>query len=133
MTIITDATPSLRFFTEVKDVLYKHGYDSKLTSLYQVRPPNGPWHLGVMMVPRTRTGKHATIELRLDDVSSDGVLAKPRLLNSLTLYPTDSSEIRDNLHHNVESRIMNSPYRLFSSDLAHLVADALDSAGIAEK
>ena len=129
MTIIADATPALGLFYEVKSVLHKRGYDSRIMSLYQVRPINGPWYMEVMMVPYTRAGKYATIELLLDDVSGDGVVAHPRL----TLYPTNSSEIRDNLRHNIESRIARQPYRLGSRDLAHLVADALDSAGIAEK
>ena len=99
-------------------------------SLYQVRPTEGPWHLEVMMVPRERTGKHAKINLRLDDVSNDGFVAQPRL-EKLTLYPIDSSEIRDTLNHDIESRVTTSTYRLGSDDLAHLIADALDSAGIA--
>ena len=132
MTIIADATPTLSLFYEVKAVLCEREYDSDPTSLYQVRPPNGAWHLGITAVPRTGTGKHAKIELRIDDVSDDGVVSQPRLEN-LTLYPIDSSDIRDTLHHDIESRITTSPYRLASHDLGHLIADALDSAGIAEE
>lgn len=84
------------------------------------------------MVPRERTGKHAKINLRLDDVSGDGFVAQPRLEN-LTLYPIDSSDIRDNLHNDIESQVTSRPYRLGSHDLGHLIADALDSSGIADK
>lgn len=132
MTIITDATPAISLFYGVSAVLHKRGYDSRIMSLYQVRPPNGGWHLEVMVVPRTRTGKHAKIELRLDDVSSDGFVSQPRLEN-LTMYPIDSSEIRDTLHRDIESRIGSRPYRIGSHDLGHLIADAMDSAGITDK
>lgn len=101
-------------------------------SLYQVRPTEGPWHLEVMMVPRERTGKHAKINLRLDDVSGDGFVAQPRLEN-LTLYPIDSSAVRDTLDRDIESRITTRPYRMGSHDLGHLIAHALDSAGTADK
>ena len=129
MTIITDATPTISLFYGVSTVLHKRGYDSRIMSLYQVRPPNGGWHLEVMVVPRTRTGKHAKIELRLDDVSNDGFVAQPRLKN-LTLYPIDSNAVRNTLSHDIESLIGRRPYRIGSYDLAHLIADALDSAGI---
>lgn len=130
MTIITSATPTISLFYGVSAVLHKRGYDSRIMSLYQVRPTEGPWHLEVIMVPRTKTGKHAKINLRLDDVSDDGFVAQPRLEN-LTLYPIDSSAVRDTLDRDIESRISNRPYRLGSHDLGHLIADALDSAGIA--
>ena len=130
MTIITSATPTISLFYGVSTVLHKRGYDSRIMSLYQVRPTEGPWNLEVMMGPRERTGKHAKIELRLDDVSSDGFVSQPRLEN-LTMYPIDSSEIRDTLHRDIESRITAPTYRLGSYDLGHLIADALDSAGIA--
>lgn len=130
MTTIADATPTLSLFYEVKAVLCEREYDSDPLSLYQVRPPNGAWHLGITVVPRTGTGKHAEIELRIDDVSDDGVVSQPRLKN-LTLYPIDSSAVRDNLYRDIESRIARRPYRLESRDLGHLIADALDSAGIA--
>lgn len=130
MTIITDATPTISLFYGVSTVLHKRGYDSRIMSLYQVRPPNGGWHLEVMVVPRERTGKHAKIELRLDDVSSDGFVSQPRLEN-LTLYPIDSNAVRDTLDRDIESRISSRPYRIGSHDLGHLIADALDSAGIA--
>ncbi|PZO97744.1 MAG: hypothetical protein DI609_12415 [Corynebacterium urealyticum] len=130
MTVVANATPALRLFDEINDTLRDCGYDSKIYSLYQVRPPNGAWHLGITVVPRTGTGKHAKIELRIDDVSDDGVVSQPRLKN-LTLYPIDSSAVRDNLYHDIESLIARRPYRLESRDLGHLIADALDSAGIA--
>jgi len=132
MTIITSATPTISLFYGVSAVLHRRGYDSRIMSLYQVRPTEGPWHLEVMMVPRERTGKHAKINLRLDDVSGDGFVAQPRLEN-LTLYPIDSSDIRDNLHNDIESQVTSRPYRLGSHDLGHLIADALDSSGIADK
>lgn len=131
MTSITDATPTISLFYGVSAVLHKRGYDSRIMSLYQVRPPNGGWHLEIMMVPRERTGKHAKIELRLDDVSSDGFVSQPRLEN-LTMYPIDSNAVRDTLDCDIESRITAPTYRLGSHDLGHLIADALDSAGIAD-
>lgn len=132
MTIIANASPSLRFYAEVKDVLLDRGYDSKIMSLYQVRPTRGPWYLGITMVPCGRTGKRTNIELRLDDVSYDGDVVQAGLEN-LTLYPRDNSEISDNLRRDIESHTASSAYGLGSRDLAHLVADALDSAGIPEK
>lgn len=130
MTVITSATPTISLFYGVSTVLHKRGYDSRIMSLYQVRPTEGPWHLEVMLVPRERTGKHAKIELRLDDVSSDGFVSQPRLEN-LTMYPIDSNAVHNTLDRDIESRISSRPYRIGSHDLAHLIADALDSAGIA--
>ena len=75
-----------------------------------------------------KNGKARKIELRLDDVSNDGFVAQPRLKN-LTLYPIDSNAVRNTLSHDIESLIGRRPYRIGSYDLAHLIADALDSAG----
>ena len=43
---IINATPALRFFDEIHGTLHAYGYDSKMYSLYKVRPPKGPWSMG---------------------------------------------------------------------------------------
>lgn len=131
MTIMADATPTIRFFNEIHATLYACGYDSQMSSLYQVRPTDGPWYLNLALHPQTRTGKRATLALRLDEVSSDGRTVRAGL-ESLNVEPTNSREAHDKLRHDIESRSGSDGDGMDSTALALFVADALDSAGISD-
>lgn len=130
MTIMADATPTIRFFNEIHATLYACGYDSQMSSLYQVRPTDGPWYLNLALLhPHVRSGKRATLALRLDEVSSDGRNVCVGL-ESLNVEPSRSREAHDKLRHDIESRSGSNGDGLDSTALALFVADALDTAGI---
>lgn len=129
MTVMADVTPAIRFFNEIKSRLYLWGYDIEISSLYQVRPTEGSWYLHATLTPHVRTGKRATLALRLDEVSDDGLTVHVGL-EKLTLKPTDSSVAHDKLRHDIESHSDSHGGELDSAHLALLVTDALDFAGI---
>ena len=128
MTVMTDATPAIRFFNEIHTTLRICGYDTCIDSLYQVRPPEEPWFLRLSLDPHVHTGKCAQLTLRLDEVSHNGRIVRAGLEN-LTLEPTDSSEARDNLRRDIDSHGDG----MDSAALALFIADALDGAGISDK
>lgn len=132
MTYIIDATPVLRFFDEVQLALRDCGYDSKIYSLYKVRPPEGSWSLVLVIKPRVRNGNHATLALRLDEVSHDGCTVRAGL-EKLDMRPASSDGLRVELRREIESRSVSDGDGLDSSALAVVVADTLDAAGIREK
>ena len=132
MTYIIDATPVLRFFDEVQLALHDCGYDSKIYSLYKVRPPEGSWSLGLVLKPRVRNGNHATLALRLDEVSHDGCTVRAGL-EKLEMKPAGSDGLRTELRREIDSRSVSDGDGLDSSALAVVVADTLDAAGIREK
>ena len=133
MTLIFDATPALRFFDEIHDTLRDCGYYSKIYSLYQVRPPEGPWSMGLVIKPSVRNGKNVTLALRLDEVSHDGCTVRTGL-EKLDLHGSgESNGARNELRREIEDRSVSDGDGLNSSTLALLIADTLDTAGISGK
>lgn len=133
MTVIFDVTPALRFFDEIHDALHDCGYDSKIYSLYKVRPPEGPWSMGLVLKPRVRNGKNVTLALRLDEVSHDGRTVRAGL-EKLDLHGSGESDgARNELRREIESRSVSDGDGMDSAALALLIADTLDFAGISGK
>ena len=133
MTVIFDATPALRFFDEIHDTLRDCGYYSKIYSLYQVRPPEGPWSMGLVIKPSVRNGKNVTLSLRLDEVSPDGRAVRAGL-EKLDLHGSaESNGTRTELLREIESRSVIDGDGMDSAALALLIADTLDTAGISGK
>ena len=132
MTLIFDTTPALRFFDEIHDTLRDCGYDSKIYTLYKVRPPEGPWSMGMVLKPRVRNGNHATLSLRLDEISHDGCTVRAGL-EKLALKPDASDGVRAELRHEIEDRSVIDGDGMDSTALALLIADTLDTAGISGK
>ena len=125
MTVMINATPATRFFNEIHVTLRIYGYDTRIDSLYKVRPPEGPWFLHLSLHPHVHPGKCARIALQLYEISHNGRAVRVGLEN-LTFEPTDNSEVRDNLRREIEDR----SGELDSTALALLIVDALDTAGI---
>lgn len=133
MTVVANATPALRLFDEINDTLRDCGYDSKIYSLYQVRPPEGPWSMGLVLKPRVRNGKNVTLALRLDEVSHDGCTVRAGL-EKLDLHGSGESDgSRNELRREIESRSVSDGDGMDSSALALVIADTLDAAGISDK
>lgn len=129
MTVIFDATPALRFFDEIHDTLRDCGYYSKMYSLYKVRPPEGPWSMGLLIKPSVRNGNYAALSLRLDEISHDGCTVRVGL-EKLELKPAASDAVRTELRREIEDHSVSDGDGLNSSTLALFIADTLDSAGI---
>lgn len=129
MTVIFNATPALRFFDEIHDTLRDCGYYSKMYSLYKVRPPEGPWSMGLLIKPNVRNGNHATLALRLDEISHDGHTVRAGL-EKLDMEPVGSDGMRISLRREIESRSVIDGDGVDSTALALLIADTLDAAGV---
>lgn len=129
---IINATHVLRFFDEFQLALRACGYDSKIYTLYKVRPPEGPWSLGMIIKPCVRNGKYATIALRLDEVSYDGRTVRAGL-EKLDMKPAGSNGLRTELRQEIESRSVSDGDGMGSEALALVVADTLDAAGHHDK
>lgn len=132
MSYIISATHVLRFFDEIHDVLRDCGYYSKMYSLYKVRPPEGPWCVGLVLKPSERNGKNATLALRLDEVSHDGRTVRAGL-EKLDMGTSGSEGLRTSLRREIESRSVSDGDGMDSSALALVIADTLDAAGISDK
>lgn len=132
MCYIISATHVLRFFDEIHDALRDCGYYSKMYSLYKVRPPEGPWCVGLVLKPRERNGKNATLALRLDEVSHDGRTVRAGL-EKLDMGTSGSDGLRTSLRREIESRSVSDGDGMDSSALALVIADTLDAAGISDK
>ena len=130
---IIDATNALRFFDEIHDTLRDCDYDSKIYTLYKVRPPEGPWCVGLVLKPRVRNGKNATLALRLDEISHDGRTVRAGL-EKLDLHGSAESDgVRTELRREIESRSVSDGGGMDSAALALFIANTLDSAGISGK
>lgn len=129
---IINATPALRFFDEIHGTLHAYGYDSKMYSLYKVRPPKGPWSMGLVIKPRVRNGNYATLSLRLDEISHDGCTVRAGL-EKLDMKPAGNNGVRTELRREIEDRSAIDGDGMDSAALALFIADALDGAGISDK
>ena len=126
---IINATPALRFFDEIHDTLRDCGYYSKMYSLYKVQSSREPWSMGLLIKPNVRNGNHATLALRLDEISHDGHTVRAGL-EKLDMEPAGSDGLRISLRREIESRSVSDGDGMDSTALAFYIVDTLDAAGV---
>ena len=85
--------------------------------------------MGLLIKPNVRNGNHATLALRLDEISHDGHTVRAGL-EKLDMEPAGSDGLRISLRREIESRSVSDGDGMDSTALAFYIVDTLDAAGV---
>lgn len=130
MAPIANATPIIEFAYSLDDELNNYGYTARINSLYQYRPTSEPWTLGLLISPQRHSGQSADLQVEMEETSEDGCVGWIRL-EKLLLCPVDDPEAHQALDEQIENSSNDGSQPISYGILSRIVADVLDSFGVA--
>lgn len=126
MAPIADATPIVEFAYNLGDELNTRGYTARINSLYQYRPVDEPWTLGLLISPQRYSGRSGDLRVKMEETSADGCVSWIRL-EKLRLSPVDDPEAHQALAEQIENSSNDGSQPVSYGIVARIIADVLDS------
>lgn len=126
MAPIANATPIVEFAYNLGDELNTRGYTARINSLYQYRPVDEPWTLGLLISPQHYSGRSADLRVEMEETSEDGCVSWIRL-EKLLLCPVDDPEAHQALGEQIENASNDGSRPVSYGIVARIIADVLDS------